>query len=314
MDLNRVQIFSQVVEQGSFTGAAKALGITKATVSRKVAELEADAGVQLLFRTTRALKLTETGSSYYNRISKILQDLQNAEDLLSANQQNIKGNLKIVCPIELGQLFLGRIFARFLAAYPDITIDAELTNRKIDMIEEGIDFLFQISEQTDPRLQSYSLVNAHKILMASPNYLKRYGMPLVPKDLANHTAIKLQSAHIDGGWRIFDGQQWLDIDPPAQLKVNNVTLAREAAIEGLGITAVPIFIAQEAIDSQQLIPLLEDFPMMQTKVTLSFPQRVYLPRKYRVFIEFLYDALFDRWGEVMLEIPDFVDAKTTKNL
>ncbi|WP_350432478.1 LysR family transcriptional regulator [Shewanella sp. H8] len=310
MDLNRVQIFSQVVEQGSFTGAAKALGITKATVSRKVADLEADAGVQLLFRTTRALKLTEAGSSYYHRINKILQDLQNAQDLLSASQQDIKGNLKVICPIELGQLFLGRIFARFLAAYPNITIDAELTNRKVDVIEEGVDFLFQITEQQDSRLQSYSLVTASRVLMASPNYLQKHGTPLVPQDLIHHTAIKLQSAHIDGGWRIFDGTHWLDLDPPAQLKVNNVTFAREAASEGLGITAVPVFIAQEAIANQQLVPILEDFPMMQTKVTLSFPQRVYLPRKYRVFVEFLYAALFDRWNEGVLEVPDFVTRKS----
>ncbi|MGX9459898.1 LysR substrate-binding domain-containing protein [Shewanella sp. A14] len=309
MDLNRVQIFSQVVEQGSFTGAAKALGITKATVSRKIADLEADAGVQLLFRTTRSLKLTEAGSSYYHRISKILQDLQNAEDLLSASQQDIKGNLKVICPIELGQLFLGRIFARFLATYPNITIDAELTNRKVDVIEEGVDFLFQITEQHDPRLQCYSLVTAGRMLMASPSYIAKHGTPASPQDLMNHTAIKLQSAHIDGGWRIFDGSQWLDIDPPAQLKVNNVTFAREAAIEGLGITSVPVFIAQEAIDNNKLIPILEDFPMMHTKVTLSFPQRVYLPRKYRVFVEFLYATLFKYWGEAVLEIPDFVTNK-----
>ncbi|GGP68223.1 LysR family transcriptional regulator [Shewanella algicola] len=310
MDLNRVQIFSQVVEQGSFTGAAKALGITKATVSRKVAELEADVGVQLLFRTTRALKLTEAGSSYYHRINKILQDLQSAEDLLSASQQDIKGNLKIICPIELGQLFLGRIFARFLAAYPNITIDAELTNRKVDVIEEGVDFLFQITEVLDPKLQSYSLVIANRQLMASPDYLKRYGTPKVPQDLMDHTAIKLQSAHINGGWRIFDGKQWVDLDPPAQLKVNNVTFAREAAIEGLGITAVPVIIAQEAITNQRLRPILEDFPMAQTKVTLSFPQRVYMPRKYIVFIEFLYAALFENWGENVLEVPDFIDVKS----
>ena len=307
MDLNRVQIFAQVVEQGSFTGAAKALGITKATVSRKVAELEATAGVQLLFRTTRALKLTEAGSSYYNRISKILTDLQNAENQLSASQQIIKGNLKIVCPIELGQLFLGRIFARFLTAYPDITIDAELTNRKVDMIEEGIDLMFRIAEVSDARLQSFALVNAHKTLMASPRYLAKNGTPRVPQDLANHTAIKLQSAHIDGMWKIFDGNQWTVHEPLAQLTVNNVTLAREAAIEGLGITAVPTIIAQEALSQKLLVPVLEDYPMVQTKISLSYPQRAYLPRKYRVFIEFLYDALFSQWDSQILEVPDFIE-------
>ncbi|MCE9687587.1 LysR family transcriptional regulator [Shewanella sp. AS16] len=306
MDLNRVQIFAQVVEQGSFTGAAKVLGTTKATVSRKVAELEADSGVQLLYRTTRALKLTEAGSNYYNNINKILSDLQSAEHQLSASQQSIRGNLRIVCPIELGQLFLGRIFAQFLQVYPDISIEAELTNRKVDVIEEGIDMLFQIIDNQDSRLQSYALVNNHKTLMASPDYLARHGTPKVPQDLASHKAIKLLSAHIDGTWKIFDGKQWLVMEPESQLTVNNVTLAREAAIEGLGITAVPTFIAQDALDKGLLVPLLEDYPMVQTKVSLCCPQRAYLPRKYKVFIEFLYDSLFKRWGEQVLEVPDFI--------
>ncbi len=306
MDLNRVQMFAQVVEQGSFTGAAKALGLTKATISRKIAELEADAGVQLLFRTTRALKLTEAGSAYYNRVHHILIDLKNAEDQLSASQQLIKGKLKIVCPIEMGQLFFGRIFARFLKQYPDISIEAELSNRKVDVIEEGIDVLFQITSSSDPRLQTYSLLNTSKTLMASPEYLAQYGTPLTPQDLNNHKAVKLESAHIDGKWSLFDGKEWVIVDPEAQLTVNNVTLAREAAIEGLGITSVPTLIAQQAIDEHLLIPLLEDFPMAQTKITMSLPQRAYLPRKYRVFIEFIYRTMSENPDNHLLEIPDFV--------
>jgi len=306
MDLNRVQMFAQVVEQGSFTGAAKALGLTKATVSRKIAELEADAGVQLLFRTTRSLKLTEAGSAYYNRVHQILIDLKNAEDQLSASQQLIKGKLKIVCPIEMGQLFFGRIFARFLKQYPDISIEAELSNRKVDVIEEGIDVLFQITSSSDTRLQTYSLLNTSKTLMASPEYLAQYGTPQTPQDLNKHRAVKLESAHIDGSWTLFDGKEWVTVEPEAQLAVNNVTLAREAAIEGLGITSVPTLIAQQAIDESLLIPLLEDFPMAQTKITMSLPQRAYLPRKYRVFIEFIYRTMSENPDNHLLEIPDFV--------
>ncbi|RTR40381.1 LysR family transcriptional regulator [Shewanella canadensis] len=309
MDLNRVQMFAQVVEQGSFTGAAKALGLTKATVSRKIAELEADAGVQLLFRTTRSLKLTEAGSAYYNRVHHILIDLKNAEDQLSASQQLIKGKLKIVCPIEMGQLFFGRIFARFLKKYPDISIEAELSNRKVDVIEEGVDVLFQITSSSDTRLQTYSLLNTSKTLMASPEYLAQYGTPQTPQDLNNHKAVKLESAHIDGSWTLFDGKEWITVEPEAQLTVNNVTLAREAAIEGLGITSVPTLIAQQAIDKHLLIPLLEDFPMAQTKITMSIPQRAYLPRKYRVFIEFIYRAMSENPDNHLLDIPDFVSLK-----
>ncbi|MCG9738503.1 LysR family transcriptional regulator [Shewanella insulae] len=306
MDLNRIQMFAQVVEKGSFTAAARAMGLTKATVSRKIAELETDTGVQLLYRTTRALKLTEAGSIYYNKIQRILMDLQSAEDQLSASQETIKGNLKIVCPIELGQLFFGRIFARFLEAHPEMTLDAELTNRKVDMIEEGIDILFQVSDVRDSRLQSYRVLNTDKSLVANPTYLARYCIPTTPQDLASHKAIRLKSTHIDGGWTLFDGKQWISIEPEAQLTVNNVTLAREAAIEGLGIATVPTLVAQAAIEEGLLIPLLTDFPMAQTAITLSFPRRAYLPRKYRAFIEYIYQSLFDRRPGEILEIPDFI--------
>ncbi|ACA88771.1 LysR family transcriptional regulator [Shewanella woodyi] len=306
MDLNRVQMFAQVVEQGSFTAAAKVMGLTKATVSRKVAELEADAGVQLLFRTTRALKLTDAGNAYYNRVHRILADLQSAEDQLSSNQQMVKGNLNIVCPIELGQLFLGRVFAQFLTHYPDITIDAELTNRNVDVVAEGVDVLFQITSMSDPSLQTYEMINTDKMLMASPSYLARNGTPKVPQDLSKHKAIKLKSTHIDGSWTLFDGKEWVTQEPEAQLTVNNVTLAREAAIEGLGITIVPTLIAQQALDEKLLLPLLEDYPLAQTKITMSTPQRAYLPRKYQVFIEYIYRAMSRNPEYQLLEVPDFV--------
>ncbi|MCE9679910.1 LysR family transcriptional regulator [Shewanella sp. AS1] len=309
MDLNRIQMFAQVVEKGSFTKAAKALGLTKATVSRKIAELETDSGVQLLYRTTRALKLTEAGSAYYNKIQRILIDLQSAEDQLSASQDTITGNLAIVCPIELGQLFFGRIFARFLERYPEIKMEAELTNRKVDVIEEGVDILFQVAEVADPRLQSYRVLNTVKSLMASPSYLAKYGEPKTPDELQDHKAIQLKSTHIDGGWTLFDGKKWLTVEPEAQLSVNNVTLAREAAIEGLGIATVPNLIAQNALQEGTLVSLLQDFPMAQTCVTLSFPRRAYLPRKYRAFIEFFYQTLLENRPDEVLEIPEFLELK-----
>lgn len=312
MDLNRIQMFAQVVDKGSFTAAAKAMGLTKATVSRKIAELETDSGVQLLYRTTRSLKLTEAGSVYYNNIQRILSDLQSAEDQLSASQQTIKGSLRIVCPIELGQLFFGRIFARFLEAYPEMSLEAELTNRKVDVIEEGIDILFQVTDVNDSRLQSYNILNTDKILMASPDYLARFGTPACPQDLNQHRAIRLKSSHIDGRWTLFNGKKWVEYQPKAQLTVNNVTLAREAAIEGLGITTVPSLVAQAALQDGLLVPLLEDFPMAQTKVSLSFPRRAYLPRKYRAFIEFFYNSLFAARVEAILEIPDFINRPEQK--
>ncbi|MCL1049695.1 LysR family transcriptional regulator [Shewanella abyssi] len=306
MDLNRVQMFAQVVEQGSFTKAAKVLGITKATVSRKIAELEADAGVQLLFRTTRALKLTEAGANYYHRVHRILADLQNAEDQLSASQETITGHLKIICPIELGQLYFGRVLAKFLSAYPQITIEAELTNRKVDVIAEGIDILFQVTEKPNETLQTYALLSTQKVLMASPDYLKQNGTPQIPEDLSQHQCILLSTPYVDNSWSLFNGEKWLTVEPQSRLETNNITLVREAAIEGLGIATVPIMIGSEAIKNGSLVAVLQDYPMKQSVITMSMPLRVYLPRKYRVFTEFLYQNLFEEWRDLIIEVPDYI--------
>ncbi|MDF0534633.1 LysR family transcriptional regulator [Shewanella yunxiaonensis] len=319
MDLNRVQIFAQVVEQGSFTGAANALGLTKTTVSRKVAELEKQTGVQLLFRTTRALRLTEAGAEYYNKITKILLDLENAEAQLSASQQRVKGNLHVVCPFEMGQLFMGPVFACFLESYPDIRIDTELSNRNVDLIAEGVDILFHVGMVEDSRLQTYRLFNTSTVLVASPSYLKRFGHPQQPEELWQHKYIDLYTSLAklpsEGQIRIFDGQQWQSITPKIQFRVNNITLAREVAIAGLGIAALPPMIVEEAIKSGELVPLLEDFPMEHNVLGVSFPKRAYLPRKYIIFIDFVYQVLFRYKADELLEKPDFVhfdDEKQSK--
>ncbi|WP_299011274.1 LysR family transcriptional regulator [uncultured Shewanella sp.] len=306
IDLNRIQMFAQVVEQGSFTKAAKTLGLTKATVSRKVAELESDVGAQLLYRTTRALKLTETGSRYFNRIQHILLDLHAAETQLSANQDVIKGQLSIVCPIELGQLFLAAPLSRFLNAYPEMKVNVELTNRQVDPIAEGVDILFHLSKSHLSQLTTYALVNTTKRLMASPSYLAKRGCPMTPQDLNQHQAIHLQSPQTEIGWTLFDGTQWITPKPQSQLTVNSIALAREAAIEGLGIASLVDIIAEQALKDQLLVPVLDDFPMHQAQVVLSHPQGTYLPKKYRAFIEHLYQSFSERWGESLLEVPDYV--------
>ncbi|MFQ6372301.1 LysR substrate-binding domain-containing protein [Shewanella sp. YIC-542] len=310
MDLNRIQIFAQVVEQGSFTGAAKALGLTKTTVSRKVADLEKQTGVQLLFRTTRALRLTEAGSEYYNKITKILLDLENAEAQLSASQERVKGNLHVVCPFEMGQLFMGPVFASFLESYPDICIETELSNRKVDLIGEGIDILFHVGLIDDARLKTYRLFNTSTMLVASPDYIARFGRPQRPEELWKHKYIDLYTSLAklpsDGQFRIFDGQQWQSIKPKIQFRVNNITLAREVAIAGLGIAALPPMIVETAIQNGELVPLLEDFPMEHNVLAVSFPKRAYLPRKYIIFIDFVYQVLFRYKADELLEKPEFV--------
>ncbi len=168
MDLNAALILVRIVDKGSFTGAARELGMTKAMVSRRIAELEQRLGVRLLYRSTRQLTLTEEGEKYYLHCSKAVDALTEAELMLSASQQEVTGILKLAVPIETGQLVVGRLVAKFLQAYPALQVELELTNRVVDPISEGLDAVVRIGDMSDSNLAARRLWSTGRLLCASP--------------------------------------------------------------------------------------------------------------------------------------------------
>lgn len=213
--------------------------------------------------------------------------------------------MKIVCPIELGQLFLAKIFSQFLVLYPDIELNVELSNRSVDMEAEGVDFTFKISDETSSKVQTYRLTDTNKILIASPSYLAHLPEPKHPNELPYHKGIKLSSAHTNDTMRIFNGNEWQEIDFQARYTVNNVTLAREAAIDGLGIALIPNRVATEALNNNELIRILPEFPVEQSYITINFLKRTYIPRKYIAFIEFIYMSLTKETADPSEQIIDW---------
>ena len=199
MDLNAALILVRIVDKGSFTAAAQELGMTKATVSRRIAELEQHLGVRLLYRSTRQLTLTEAGEQYYLRCSKAVEELAQAELMLSASQQEVTGTLKLAVPIETGQLVVGRLVAHFLQAYPGLRVDLELTNRIVDPISEGLDAIVRIGDMSDSSLAARRLWSTGRLLCASPEYLARCGVPQTPSDLARHECLSLG---LQRGWML----------------------------------------------------------------------------------------------------------------
>lgn len=289
MDLNAAQIFATIVDRGSFTAAAAALGMTKATVSRRMADLERHLGVRLLYRSTRQLTLSEEGEQYYQRCRTALEVMAEAELQLSASQHQLTGTLKMAVPIETGQLVLARVVADYLQSHPDLKVDMELTNRVVDPITEGLDCIIRIGESDDTSLVSRRLWLTERLLCASPSYLERVGVPSHPVQLEEHERIFVRSSLLSPRW-VFEreGERML-IEPKSRFRVNNITCAREAAKAGLALASLPAMLCREELASGALVPLLSEWRQPPVPIYLLCPERRFMPRKLRMFIDYLIE-------------------------
>ncbi|BEE16011.1 LysR family transcriptional regulator [Aeromonas enteropelogenes] len=289
MDLNAALILVRIVDKGSFTAAAQELGMTKAMVSRRIAELERRLGVRLLYRSTRQLTLTEEGEQYYQRCSKAVDTLTEAELMLSARQQEVTGTLKLAVPIETGQLVVGRMVAKFLQRYPAMQVELELTNRILDPISEGLDAVVRVGDMSNSNLAARRLWSTERLLCASPDYLARSPAIARPEDLLRHERVAVSSGFLASHWCFErDGREVL-VDPPSRFRVNNITCAREAAKAGLGVASLPAMLCLEELERGELVSLLPEWQQPRVPIYLLFPERRLMPRKLRAFIDFMVE-------------------------
>ncbi|RQM64148.1 LysR family transcriptional regulator [Aeromonas enteropelogenes] len=289
MDLNAALILVRIVDKGSFTAAAQELGMTKAMVSRRIAELERRLGVRLLYRSTRQLTLTEEGEQYYQRCSKAVDALTEAELMLSARQQEVTGTLKLAVPIETGQLVVGRMVAKFLQRYPAMQVELELTNRILDPISEGLDAVVRVGDMSNSNLAARRLWSTERLLCASPDYLARSPAIARPEDLLRHERVAVSSGFLASHWCFErDGREVL-VDPPSRFRVNNITCAREAAKAGLGLASLPAMLCLEELERGELVSLLPEWQQPRVPIYLLFPERRLMPRKLRAFIDFMVE-------------------------
>ena len=286
MGLDDALIFTRVVECHSFTQAAQSLGMQKSTVSRRIALLEERLGVRLLNRTTRKLRLTEVGHAYYERCRQIMLDFAEAEQAVMQLQQAPSGLLRISAPIEFGQLFLGRVLGEFMRQYPQISAEVELTSRDVDPLEEGVDIAIQVGQPRDSTLIARKLFESRRRLCASPAYLAQHGTPRTVQELAGHRAIHLP---VDSPrhWPLL-GES---IACQRVLACNNITLAREAALAGAGIAALPVMISEAAVQEGELIELLPEARLPTGELYAVYPSRRFQAMKVKAFLDFLMASL-----------------------
>jgi DNA-binding transcriptional LysR family regulator len=272
-------IFAAVVREGSFTRAARTLGVTKQSTSDRVAKLEAELGVRLLERTTRRLRPTDAGATYFERCSAIATQIEEANREVQRLQLEPTGTLRVSAPVLYGRRFLTPVVAAFLAKHPKVRVELALVDRRVNLVDEGFDLAIRVGALDDSTLSARKIGEAHVCFVASPRFLASRGKPKLGK-LGELPCITTRPSET---WTLGDEQ--LKVDPI--LVVNDLEVACEAAIAGVGIARVPALVCREAVERGQLTLLFTSQPPMLQPVYAVFPSRLHLPAKVRVFVDAL---------------------------
>jgi LysR family transcriptional regulator for bpeEF and oprC len=276
-NLNAVRVFAKVAETRSFTDAAKHLGLTSSAVSKAITRLERELGVRLLHRTTRSVGLTNDGASFFERCQQILADVEDAENSLNRSRTAPHGRLRVHMPVGFGRRVIVPALSGFIERYPDLVLDAELSDRIVDLAYEGIDVAVQIGELADARLIGRRLCNLRFVACASPDYLARHGEPATPEDLDHHHCLAYVLMHT-GRYR---------------------ESLLEAATAGLGVAMISNFIAADALRDGRLQAILTDYVALGPEVSAVYLPSKNLSPKVRAFVDFLTDLIASNphWDE-----------------
>lgn len=292
MDVNDVLIFTRVAQSGSFSKAAKRLGMPVSTVSRRVADLEADLGVPLLIRTTRSLRITDVGRAYLEHGNAIAAEIEKAEALASGLQSIPQGNLKITATTDFGNRFLCRIVREFLQANPRVGVDLVLTERLVDLIDEGFDLAIRMGELEDSSNVARRIGSLDLQVHASPAFLKRHGEPGSPAELSKFECVHFTSDGEEdpGFWRLKSARSEVKVAVSGRVSSNNVALVRDFVLSGAGLALMPHFICSEDVEAGRLKVVLRDWVQSVGPIHVVYPgQRFVLP-KVRAFVDHLTRA------------------------
>ncbi len=289
-----MQTFVGVVDAGSFSAAAERLRLAKSAVSRRVAELEARLGTQLLNRTTRRLSLTDSGRQFYDRATRVLADLEEAEQTVSRGQSELRGRLRVAAPLSFGILHLAPLLTAFLGEHPELSLDLDLNDRNVNLVEEGFDLAVRIGELSDSTLVARRLAPTRMVLCASPAYLERHGEPRSPEELAKHQGLIYANLPDPRNWPYTDpAGRPLNLRVPVRMRSNNGDVLLRAALDGLGLGVMPSFIVWRELADGRLRTLLPDHPLPVTAAYAVFPSRRHVPHRVRALSDFLAERLGD---------------------
>ncbi|QHE83972.1 LysR family transcriptional regulator [Hydrogenophaga sp. BPS33] len=290
-DLNALRVFVRVAQLKSFKAAGASLGLTASAVSKAITRLEAEVGVGLLQRTTRSVGLTDDGAVFFENGKQILSEIDQAENLLSRASAGVYGRLRIHLTEGLGRRVVMPMLSAFLGRYPGLSVSAELSNRTVDIPNEGFDVDIQIGPVADSRLVARALGRVKFVTCAAPAYLAAHGVPQTLDDLARHNC--LMYAHIHSGrlreWQFVENGRERMLTLQGSLQANNSEALLDAAIAGLGVAHVSRIVAREALAAGKVMPVLGDFHAPGREVHAVYLKAHTLAPKVRAFVDFLVE-------------------------
>lgn len=298
VDLNAAVVLVRVAQAGSFRGAAKALGMPKTSVSRRVAELEARLGVQLLRRSTRHVALTDAGRTYVEAAQAAIVSLEAAEDAVGKHQREPQGRVRVTAPTPLGQSVLTALVAEFLCAHPKVEVQLHLTYRPVDLLTERFDIALRYGALPDSSLVAIPLGAAEQRLVASPSYLAARGTPRAPADLAAHDCLLFGGdvASLRATWTLASGKRETAVQVRGRFAADDLLALRTAAVCGLGIARLPAPMVAEQVKRGELVALTWKHASALTPLHLVHAGERFLPARTRALIDFLVARMAARPG------------------
>ena len=301
-------VFQAVAKHASYARAAEELGLSPSGVSRIVSRLEERLGARLLHRTTRKLSLTEAGLAFHARTSQILSDLADAEAEVQSAVARPKGTLKVTASVMFGELYLAPLMRELLEHFPELSVEMSLTNRFVDLVEEGIDLAIRIGSLADSRLVARRLCTNRRVLVAAPSYLQRCGTPKTVDELARHQCVLFTGFPRPGEWKLIGPDGPASVSVSGRVATNNVQTLTTAAKQGLGITVGATLSVAPALLSGELVRVLSDHEFEPSAVFAVFPSARQLSTKTRAAVDFLAAKLADppTWDQKLHgKVPGF---------
>jgi DNA-binding transcriptional LysR family regulator len=300
MEVEEMRLFVCAVQAGSLSAAARRMGFSAAAASKRLARLETGLGVRLLQRTSRTLSLTADGKMFYERCLPILDEMEATRRLMSSGREEIQGLLRVTATTSLGRRWVGPVVSAFSAEHPGVTIKLLLTERLVDLVDEGFDCAVRVGSIADSRLVARTLARSRRVVCASPQYLERHGRPENPQDLRTHNCLVLTTAdgvlHADWLFSGSDGQA-VKVRVGGRLVTDNGQQVHDWAVAGHGIARRSWWDVATDLSEGRLVEVLEPWSRIDAPISVIYPSRRLLPTRTRAFI----DALVSHFSQAQAQ-------------
>ena len=297
-----MKVFEKVAKHNSFSAAADNMGLSKAMVSKHIANLENSLDVLLLNRTTRRLSLTESGAAYLERVKHILSDIEETELAVSTLSSEPRGTLKLTAPTSFGAFHLARAIGGYKQIYPEVHIEMVLTERLPDLVEDGIDLAIHVGQLDDSSLIAKRLARTRMVVCGSPGYFKKYGIPKTPEDLTDHKCLIYTPRTPVNEWSFQKDQKQFTVRVSGDIRSNISDALRVAAMQDSGLIQLPTYMTGLDINAGRLQAVLEGYEPPESPINALYLHRKHLSAKVRTFVDYLYEILhpvpyWDEWTQ-----------------